>query len=38
VLTVPKGKGKRLLSDLLPRAAHAEFVASLADDSDLATS
>ena len=32
VLTVPKGKGKRLLNDLLPREAHAEFVASLSDD------
>jgi bifunctional DNA-binding transcriptional regulator/antitoxin component of YhaV-PrlF toxin-antitoxin module len=37
VLTVPKGTGKRLLSDLLPRAAHADFVASLSDDPDLAT-
>jgi bifunctional DNA-binding transcriptional regulator/antitoxin component of YhaV-PrlF toxin-antitoxin module len=37
VLTVPKGKGKRLLSDLLPREAHAAFVASLSDDPDLAT-
>lgn len=37
VLTVPKGMGKRLLSDLLPREAHAEYVASLSDDPDLAT-
>ena len=37
VLTVPLGKGRRLLSDLLPREAHAAFVASLADDPDLAT-
>jgi bifunctional DNA-binding transcriptional regulator/antitoxin component of YhaV-PrlF toxin-antitoxin module len=37
VLTVPKGKGRQLLSDLLPREAHAAFVASLADDTDLAT-
>jgi bifunctional DNA-binding transcriptional regulator/antitoxin component of YhaV-PrlF toxin-antitoxin module len=37
VLTVPKGKGRRLLSDLLPREAHAAFVASLASDPDLAT-
>ncbi len=37
VLTVPKGKGKRLLSDLLPREAHAAFVASMSDDPDLAT-
>ena len=37
VLTVPKGKGKRLLNDLLSRDAHATFVASLANDPDLAT-
>ncbi len=37
VLTVPRGKGKRLLSDLLSREAHAEFVASLSADPDLAT-
>ncbi len=37
VLTVPKGKGKRLLGDLLPREAHASYVASLSDDPDLAT-
>jgi bifunctional DNA-binding transcriptional regulator/antitoxin component of YhaV-PrlF toxin-antitoxin module len=37
VLTVPQGTGKRLLSDLLPREAHAEFVDSLSNDLDLAT-
>ena len=38
VLTVPKGEGRRLLGDLLSADEHAEFVASLADDPDLATS
>jgi bifunctional DNA-binding transcriptional regulator/antitoxin component of YhaV-PrlF toxin-antitoxin module len=37
VLTVPKGVGRRLLDDLVGRDAHAAFVASLADDPDLAT-
>jgi bifunctional DNA-binding transcriptional regulator/antitoxin component of YhaV-PrlF toxin-antitoxin module len=37
VLTVPKGEGRRLLGDLLTREEHAEFVKSLADDPDLAT-
>lgn len=37
VLTVPKGEGRRLLGDLLSRDAHAQFVSSLADDPDLAT-
>jgi hypothetical protein len=37
VLTVPKGEGRRLLGDLLTRDEHAEFVKSLADDPDLAT-
>jgi bifunctional DNA-binding transcriptional regulator/antitoxin component of YhaV-PrlF toxin-antitoxin module len=37
VLTVPQGKGRQLLSDLLPREAHAAFVSGLADDPDLAT-
>lgn len=37
VLTVPQGHGRRLLADLLSREDHAEFVASLADDPDLAT-
>jgi bifunctional DNA-binding transcriptional regulator/antitoxin component of YhaV-PrlF toxin-antitoxin module len=37
VLTVPKGEGRRLLSDLLSRADHAAFVRSLDDDPDLAT-
>lgn len=37
VLTVPKGHGRRLLSDLLNREDHAAFVRSLEDDADLAT-
>ena len=37
VLTVPQGEGRRLLSDLLSREAHAAFVASLGSDADLAT-
>jgi bifunctional DNA-binding transcriptional regulator/antitoxin component of YhaV-PrlF toxin-antitoxin module len=37
VLTVPKGKGRRLLNDLLPREEHAKFVASLSGEPDLAT-
>jgi hypothetical protein len=37
VLTLPKGHGRKLLGDLLPRDQHAEFVKSLADDADLAT-
>jgi hypothetical protein len=37
VLTVPKGTGRRLLDDLLCRDEHAEFVRTLADDPDLAT-
>jgi len=37
VLTVPVGQAKRLLGDLLSREDHAAFVASLADDPDLAT-
>ena len=37
VLTVPKGAGRRLLDDLLSREDHAEFVQTLADDPDLAT-
>jgi hypothetical protein len=37
VLTVPAGEAKRLLGDLLSREQHAAFVASLADDPDLAT-
>jgi hypothetical protein len=37
VLTVPKGEGRHLLSDLLSRDEHAAFVQSLADDPDLAT-
>jgi hypothetical protein len=37
VLTVPKGGAQDLLDRLLPRETHAAFVASLADDPDLAT-
>jgi hypothetical protein len=37
VMMLPRGQGRRLLNDLLPREAHAEFVASLSDDADLAT-
>lgn len=37
VLTVPKGQGRQLLSDLLSREDHATFVRSLEDDADLAT-
>lgn len=37
VLTVPKGTGQRLLRDLLSRDQHAQFVATLAEDPDLAT-
>jgi bifunctional DNA-binding transcriptional regulator/antitoxin component of YhaV-PrlF toxin-antitoxin module len=37
VLTVPAGKAQSLLGDLLSREDHAAFVASLADDPDLAT-
>jgi hypothetical protein len=37
VLTVPKGTGRRLLDDLLSREDHAEFVRTLVDDPDLAT-
>ena len=37
VLTVPQDEGRRLLSDLLSREAHAAFVASLGVDPDLAT-
>ena len=37
VLTVPAGKARLLLGDLLSREEHAAFVASLADDPDLAT-
>lgn len=37
VMMLPKGQGHRLLDDLLPRDAHAAFVASLGGDPDLAT-
>ena len=37
VMMLPKGHGHLLLDDLLPRDAHAAFVASLDEDPDLAT-
>ena len=37
VLTVPKGQGRRLLDELVSRDEHADFVRSLEDDPDLAT-
>jgi bifunctional DNA-binding transcriptional regulator/antitoxin component of YhaV-PrlF toxin-antitoxin module len=37
VLTVPKGQGRKLLGDLLPKNDHAAFVAALSHDPDLAT-
>jgi hypothetical protein len=37
VMTLPKGQARQLLNDLLPRDQHAEFVASLSEDPDLAT-
>jgi bifunctional DNA-binding transcriptional regulator/antitoxin component of YhaV-PrlF toxin-antitoxin module len=37
VLTVPRGKARKLLNDLLPRDAHARFVETM-DDPDLTTS
>jgi bifunctional DNA-binding transcriptional regulator/antitoxin component of YhaV-PrlF toxin-antitoxin module len=37
VMMLPKGRARQLLDDLIPRDAHAEFVASLAGDADLAT-
>jgi bifunctional DNA-binding transcriptional regulator/antitoxin component of YhaV-PrlF toxin-antitoxin module len=37
VMTVPSGTGRRLLDDRVTRERHAEFVAALADDADLAT-
>ncbi len=37
VLTVPQGTGRALLNDLVTRDEHAEFVRSLDDDPDLAT-
>ncbi len=37
VLTVPRGQGRRLLSDVLSRDDHAAFVEALTDDPDLAT-
>lgn len=37
VLTAPKGTARTLLNDLVTREQHAEFVQSLADDADLAT-
>jgi hypothetical protein len=37
VMMLPKGQARQLLNDLLPRDAHAEFVASRGGDPDLAT-
>jgi hypothetical protein len=37
VMMLPRGEARRLLSDLLPRDKHVEFVASLSEDPDLAT-
>lgn len=37
VLTVPKGEGRKLLDDLVSQDEHADFVRSLMDDPDLAT-
>ncbi len=37
VLTVPRGEGRRLLSDLLSRDEHAARVRALGEDADLAT-
>ncbi|MGH9292601.1 MAG: AbrB/MazE/SpoVT family DNA-binding domain-containing protein [Acidimicrobiales bacterium] len=37
VLTVPSGKGRGLLNDLLSREEHAERVRALGEDADLAT-
>lgn len=37
VLTLPRGEGRRLLSDLVSREEHAAFVQSLAGDPELAT-
>ncbi len=37
VLTLPVGQGRRFLGDILSREAHAAFVESLGDDTELAT-
>ena len=37
VLVVPAGHSNRLLGDLISRKDHADFVRSLGDDADLAT-
>jgi len=37
VMMLPKGHARQLLDDLLPGDTHAEFVASLGGDPDLAT-
>lgn len=37
VLTLPRGEGRRLLSDLLSQDEHAAFVRSLSNDPELAT-
>ena len=37
VVTLPRGQGRRLLSDLVSRDEHAAFVRSLDGDPELAT-
>jgi bifunctional DNA-binding transcriptional regulator/antitoxin component of YhaV-PrlF toxin-antitoxin module len=37
VMMLPKGQARRLLDDLLPREQHADFVRSLSEDPDLAS-
>ncbi|MBV9662241.1 MAG: AbrB/MazE/SpoVT family DNA-binding domain-containing protein [Acidimicrobiales bacterium] len=37
VMMLPRGHARKLLDDLLPRDTHANYVASLAEDPDLAT-
>ena len=37
VVMLPEGDASSLLADLLPPEVHAQFVASLAEDQDLAT-
>ena len=37
VMMLPEGDANSLLADLVPREAHAQFVASLSEDPDLAT-
>ena len=37
VMMLPRGHAQPLLDDLLPRDEHAQFVGSLSEDTDLAT-